>query len=231
MARKNIEGIYNNLFKLQTNLNEIADIATDIATDIKSYGGELSRVVNEQFGKYFIPTIKSLNSDNNTPGSISGIITFLDSVPLALTRQDPSTNDMVDTPQANLTIPTGTNSEETAVENSVEDLPTNASYAQGTTVQESRMKEYSIFNVVRVSSAGGDIKPPGRQVICDYDNEEEAQKKAKYLNEIVTPMEKELWDIKYVVEEVKKEFANGWETSSDPKEVKPEKVDKVEVIN
>lgn len=220
MARKNIEGIYDRLFKLQSDLQDVLDSAADITTDIKNYGGEISRVVTEQLGKYFIPAIKSLISDEATPGSISGIVTFLDSVPLALTRQDP----VVDLSEpsdvdANLNLPTGTDVAQQGIQQNVvsetDTLPNNASYAQ-------QIQESTIYKVVRVSDAGGDIKPFGERDVNDFCSEEEAIRNAEILNSTLTPMEKDLWNVRYEVRKIERELEDGTFKMGRPKKIKVE---------
>lgn len=135
---KNIEKLYNDIFKLRASMEDIVERSQGVVTSARDFPGMISNVVTEQFNKYFIPAMRSYIDDIKTPGSIPGVVKFLDAVPLALTREkEPiSPVDPVVPEKVNVTAPAGS-----TVTNPVEELPQNASYAKPATVQESQMKE------------------------------------------------------------------------------------------
>ena len=122
MARKNIEALYDVLFTMRSNLEDIVQDAEGLLNDVSEYGGEMNRVLKEQLSKYFIPGINALIKDEKTPGSIIGIIRFMDSLPLAMTRVEPSIENVAPVVPQNTSIDRPVNSE-------VDKLPANASYA------------------------------------------------------------------------------------------------------
>ena len=89
-AKSSAEKLYNTLFKMREQMQEIANMAQELASDASEYGGEISRVLREQCINYLIPALKGLVSDPNQPGAIEPIIEFLDSCPLAFIREEPS---------------------------------------------------------------------------------------------------------------------------------------------
>lgn len=119
MARKSIESLYDILFNMRKNLEDLVQDASSLVNDVNDYGGELGRVVKEQMQKYFIPAVENLTKDENTPGSIIGIIRFMDSLPLAMTRIEPQVEDLApaEQPEAQIQTP------------AVEDIPENTSFA------------------------------------------------------------------------------------------------------
>ena len=88
-AKSAAEKLYNTLFKMREQMQEIANMAQELASDASEYGGEISRVLREQCINYLIPALKGLVSDPNQPGAIEPIIEFLDSCPLAFIREEP----------------------------------------------------------------------------------------------------------------------------------------------
>lgn len=88
-AKSSAEKLYNTLFKMRDQMQEIANMAQELASDASEYGGEISRVLREQCISYLIPALKGLVSDPNQPGAIEPIIEFLDSCPLAFIREEP----------------------------------------------------------------------------------------------------------------------------------------------
>ena len=88
-AKSSAEKLYNTLFKMRDQMQEIANMAQELASDASEYGGEISRVLREQCINYLIPALKGLVSDPNQPGAIEPIIEFLDSCPLAFIREEP----------------------------------------------------------------------------------------------------------------------------------------------
>ena len=143
---KNIEKLYSDLFKLRDSLSDIVGEAKDIALDSREYPGLIGNVLSEQIQKYFIPSIMALQEDTTKPGSLAGVIKFLDAVPLAYTRDKEVTSptDPIIPENANIEAPSGssivdsntpkeepTEEEPVAAEpESVDELPLNASYAK-----------------------------------------------------------------------------------------------------
>ena len=107
MAKKSIESLYDVLFNMRKIMEDLVQNATGLVNDVNDYGGELNRVVKEQMQKYYIPAIQNLTKDENTPGSIIGIIRFMDSLPLAMTRVEPQVEQVapVEQPNANIDMP------------------------------------------------------------------------------------------------------------------------------
>lgn len=136
---KNIEKIYNDIFKLREDLEDILEKAKDIANESKDFQGMINNVLTEQFVKYFIPGITKYISDIKTPGSISGIVKFLDAVPLAYTRdkENVSPIDPIIPENSNIEAPSGSSIQNKPV-NKVDEIPLNASYnnPQGTPVPQ-----------------------------------------------------------------------------------------------
>jgi hypothetical protein len=123
----NIEGLYKDIFNLRDSLANILEKSQDVVSSAESFPGIISNVLTEQFNRYFIPGIKAYVEDLKTPGSIAGIVKFLDAVPLAYTREkNPELlikEAPVEPPKANIAAPAGS-----TVRNSVENIPQNASY-------------------------------------------------------------------------------------------------------
>lgn len=89
MAKKNVEELYKGIFTIREKLQEVVQLASEIVTMSQAFGGEIPRVLTEQLSKYFIPEITKFIDDDKTPGAMTPLVTFLDSVPLAMTRQEP----------------------------------------------------------------------------------------------------------------------------------------------
>ena len=202
---KNIEGLYDKIFKLRADLENILDEAADIVTIAREFPGEIARVMVEQINKYFSPEIRALIDDDKKPGSIVGLIRFLDSVPLAMTREAPAPEPVQPIFPENPAIvtPEGTAAAPTAVEQ----LPQNVSYAkpQGEKVQES--VRYQVVRKLDIPSALGDkFKSKDKDVVAEFVNRKDAEERAQALDETVTPGEKETFGTRYEV--VEKEFKN-----------------------
>ena len=123
-AKSSAEKLYNTLFKMREQMQEIANLAQELASDASEYGGEISRVLREQCINYLIPALKGLVSDPNQPGAIEPIIEFLDSCPLAFIREEPEAPQGPDPVAPNgaiLATPTGSKVGD-------EDIPQNTSY-------------------------------------------------------------------------------------------------------
>lgn len=127
MASKNIETLYNELFSMRATMEDLLTSAQNVINASNQFGGEIQRVLGEQMAKYFIPSLNNLIKDSNTPGSIQGIITFIDSCPLAYTRVEPTaepTSPMVTKSSIeNIVEPVG------SADSDIADLPQGASYA------------------------------------------------------------------------------------------------------
>ena len=123
-AKSSAEKLYNTLFKMREQMQEIANLAQELASDASEYGGEISRVLREQCINYLIPALKGLVSDPNQPGAIEPIIEFLDSCPLAFIREEPEAPQGPDPVAPNgaiLATPMGSKVGD-------EDIPQNTSY-------------------------------------------------------------------------------------------------------
>lgn len=137
---KNIEKLYSDLFKLRDGLSDIIEEAKDIASDSREYPGLIGNVLSEQIQKYFIPSITALQEDTTKPGSLAGVIKFLDAVPLAYTRDKEITSptDPIIPEHANIEAPSGSSimnsnaptAEQAEEPESIDELPLNASYAK-----------------------------------------------------------------------------------------------------
>ena len=124
-AKSSAEKLYNTLFKMREQMQEIANLAQELASDASEYGGEISRVLREQCINYLIPALKGLVSDPNQPGAIEPIIEFLDSCPLAFIREEPEAPQGPNPVAPNgaiLATPTGSKVGD-------EDIPQNASFS------------------------------------------------------------------------------------------------------
>ena len=217
MAKQSIESMYDLMFEMRSSLESLLQDAQELTAAAKTYGGEISRVIVEQMSKYFSPTIKNLIDNDQTPGSMIGIIRFLDSVPLSYTRIEPTMEDFVapEDPQPNLMHPQGTSE--------VDALPNRASFAnpEGVPAEKasipmpestSKIKEekakqegIKVYSVVRVgglgSHLGDDVANIEEQIVGDYNTKEEAEKKCALLNDSLLPFEKETLKASYEVKE------------------------------
>lgn len=227
MAKQSIESMYDLMFNMRTKMEDLLQDAQELTASAKTYGGEISRVIVEQMSKYYAPVLKKLIDDENTPGSMIGVIRFLDSVPLSYTRIEPSMDDIV-APE---------NPEEPDFRNpagmtEVDALPNRASFAnpegvvdevdetqptvnpmpESLKILKSRLKEekeksegVKVYSVVRSSTMGShlgeEVAPLEDQIVSDYNTEEEAEEKASKLNDSLAPSEKELFGTEYKVKE------------------------------
>lgn len=87
--KRSVEELYKGIFSMRESLQEIVQLAGDVVTMSQTFGGEIPRVITEQLNNYFIPQITKFIDDENTPGAMTPLVTFLDSVPLAMTREEP----------------------------------------------------------------------------------------------------------------------------------------------
>lgn len=106
--KKSVEELYNGIFSIRESLQDIVQLASDVVTMSQTFGGEIPRVLTEQLNQYFIPAITKFIDDESTPGAMTPLVTFLDSVPLAMTREEPQPQQLPPTPvpsSANLAEP------------------------------------------------------------------------------------------------------------------------------
>lgn len=137
MAKKNVEELYKSIFSIKEALQDAVQLASESANIAQSFGGEIAKVITAQLNQYFIPAVSRYIDDENTPGAMSPLITFLDSVPLAMTRQEPEPEEITPAPIKNsLATPPGQD------QISDQGVPAEGSYAaqSGGSKQESRNK-------------------------------------------------------------------------------------------
>ena len=209
---KNIEKTYNDIFKLRDSLDDIMEKAQAIVSDSKDFSGIINKVLTEQLTKYFIPSIRALKDNVKTPGSLTGLVKFLDAVPLAYTRDKEVTSpvDPMIPENADIEAPAGSN-----IDDSVDNIPQNTSYAkpEGDSVPQARSKsmepvqesqERKCYKVIRKSTILPTIGDRNRRdnVVFESLFKEEAENKATYLNTTVLPEEKDLLGTEYIVKEV-----------------------------
>lgn len=224
----NVESLYKDIFNLRDSLIDILEKSQDVASSAGSFPGIISNVLTEQFNKYFIPGIKAYVEDLKTPGSIAGVIKFLDAVPLAYTREknpEPLIKEApVEPPKANIAAPAGS-----TVRNSVESIPQNASYrkpisqnrpeedAEGFAdesteepiveklrrrrreSQEFCPRRYQVVRTSKKESTLGDVANLEDAVVYEFDTRDEAKEKADTLNRTIIPEEKDFFGTEYRV--------------------------------
>lgn len=175
MAEKNPNKLYDGIKSLQDKLNAIKELVADINRDAKElmndandFGGVVSRIFKEQMAKYFIPeTVKiaepvdKLIAGDRVPGSLKDLTIFLDSVPLAMIRQEPSISELaspVIPDEAVIAVPEPVGKST----NPVDELPQNISYQNmGTSdvpVEDSTVESPSEAAEVEETSFGESIK-------------------------------------------------------------------------
>lgn len=136
---KNPNKLYDGIRSLQDYLESIKTMVGDVDTKIKEmlndaneFGGVISRVFKEQLVQYFLPEVQkvaqpldSLINGDRVPGSLKDLTIFLDSVPLAMIRQEPTITEL-----AEPVVPKDTHlNEPSTVESDVDKIPQNASFA------------------------------------------------------------------------------------------------------
>lgn len=105
-SKKSVEELYSAIFAIREALQDATQLAAEAAVIAEAFGGEISRVITSQLNQYFIPAISKYIDDEKTPGAMSPLVTFLDSVPLAMTRQEPQPEQTTPAPiQAELVAP------------------------------------------------------------------------------------------------------------------------------
>lgn len=217
---KNIEKLYSDLFKLRSDLEDLIEKAQTIVASSREFPGMINKVLNEQMTKYFIPSVQKLSNDLRTPGSVAGVVKFLDAVPLAFTREKEPVSPVDPTVPENLNLETPTGTEALTASDlkpsNVSELPQNISYAkpQGEAAPAQDIREAKIrkpelrgaYRVIRASkinsSLGDSIAKIRDNVIFEFTNEDEARAKAEDLNKGVTPEERELLGTEYQVKAV-----------------------------
>ena len=210
MPKKNIENVYRILEDMIQALNKLEDLSQDLVQEASLFGGEISRIVGEQITSYFGPTIAKMKDDENTPGCLKGIVRFLDSVPLAATRVDPTIDDMVPPEESATQIDPSTLPASSSVDQTSE-IPQNASYnnPQGiqTQVQESTLQEKHITYCIKRkgmenSALGDDVGNITPHIVSEYRTKAEADIACDKLNKGVLPGEKEVLGTEYFVDEI-----------------------------
>ena len=238
MAEKNPNKLYDNIKAIQDSLEAMKNIVEDIKEKVKTtlndsneFGGVISRVFKEQLGGYLTPKIEQvitpiqeLIDGDRIPGSLKDLTIFLDSVPLAMIREEPDVSELaspVVPENVSLNTPVG------QVESDVDELPQNASYQTGVKaeqdsespketpqeVRESRkiykntkLKEsITKYQVVRTSDMGslldGDTSNIEGTVVYEFNSKDEADSMHDKLNATLTQEEKELVGTEYSVKE------------------------------
>ena len=94
MAKTSIEKMYNLIFDMSASLKEVLEGAQELVSIAHEYGGIISKVVEEQLINYLVPSVKGFIGDTEVPGSLKGLVEFLDSVPLKQTRLTPGEYDV-----------------------------------------------------------------------------------------------------------------------------------------
>lgn len=152
MAEKDPNKLYNGIKSLQDDLESIRSLVDQIIenskvlmNDANTFGGVIAKVFKEQMAKYFIPGVQgiaepidNLVTGDRVPGSLKDLTIFLDSVPLAMIRQEPSVTELaspVVPKNVNLDTPAG------KVTSEVDEVPQNQSYqTDAAPIEESKKK-------------------------------------------------------------------------------------------
>lgn len=219
MASKNIESLYSSLFSMRSDLEDMIQTAQGVINIANAFGGEINRVVGEQMKKYFIPTIQKMIDDTTVPGSLKGVITFLDSVPLAMTRIEPQADSVTPAvPDVDLSTPTGSNALPDSKLPLDGEPPYKASYSnpQGEQYNSERpqmaarreslkrnkyTERYQVLRCSNKESSLGDVSKLKDEVVGEFDCKDDAECKAKELNKTVKQYEKEIFGTEYKVVE------------------------------
>lgn len=185
-AKKNVEELYKAIFAIRDALQDAQQLAAEAAVMSDAFGGEIARVITAQINTFFIPGISKFIDDEKTPGAMSPLITFLDSVPLAMTRGAPDPQQVTPAPVENPQLATPAEAAS----------PAEGSYAaktQEATNRSTRVQEG--FHVIRKG-----VKDT--QVVATFSSKEAANARAASLNETLTDMEKDFLKLEYVVKSV-----------------------------
>ena len=182
-AKKNVEELYKAIFAIRDALQDAQQLAAEAAVMSDAFGGEIARVITAQINTFFIPGISKFIDDEKTPGAMSPLITFLDSVPLAMTRGAPDPQQVTPAPVENPQLATPAEAAS----------PAEGSYAaktQEAVNRSTRVQEG--FHVVRKGSKD-------TQVVATFSSKEAANARAASLNETLTDMERDFLKLEYVV--------------------------------
>lgn len=185
-AKKNVEELYKAIFAIRDALQDAQQLAAEAAVMSDAFGGEIARVITAQINTFFIPGISKFIDDEKTPGAMSPLITFLDSVPLAMTRGAPDPQQVTPAPVENPQLATPAEAAE----------PVEGSYAaktQEATKNSTRVREG--FHVIRKGAKDA-------QVVATFSTKEAANARAAALNETLTDTEKDFLKLEYVVKSV-----------------------------
>lgn len=273
MAEKNPNKLYEGIKDLQDNLEAIKNLVGEVDSKIKEvlndandFGGVISRVFKEQLAGYFLPGVQKvaeplddLISNTDVPGSLKGLTVFLDSVPLAMIRQEPTISELAEPvvpKETELSEPVGSEIDELPanasyqhpvdnvvsqpeetesgavepteselgvsepqrqpqvaprpVEESVEKKAKDAAYARFVEYKKKKdeekgfIKKYQVIRTTSVVPALGEaIANIDDDVIFEFDTKDEAVNKAKELDKLIYPEEKEMFGTEYKVKEIK----------------------------
>lgn len=141
--KKSVEELYKALFSMREALQEALSLAQETVNISQQFGGEIPRVVTDQINTYFLPVISKFIDDEDTPGAITPLVAFLDSVPLAMTREEPKPEEIAPSSSVsedNIAAPPVDEDSAPVVEN-----PAEGSYAAQ--VQEKTLRESGTYTV------------------------------------------------------------------------------------
>lgn len=151
-----IKSVKGNLESIISTVESIQDDVKELLTDSDAFGGVISKVFKEQLAKYFIPElnkiiepVKKLTDGDRIPGSLKDLVVFLDSVPLAMVREEPSVAELaapVVPENANLEVPEG----KSKVTSDIDEIPANPSFENQPSEQLPESKK-SVLSRVRES--------------------------------------------------------------------------------
>lgn len=138
MAEKNPNKLYDDIRNIKSDLETVTNVFKDIEDKIKislnnanEFGGVISRVFKEQLAGYLLGVINGIKGPINNlidgdrvPGSLKDLTIFLDSVPLAMTREESSVTEL-----ASPVVPKDVKITSPVTDG--EEIPQNASYNKG----------------------------------------------------------------------------------------------------
>lgn len=209
MPKRNIEDVYDILYSMLETADKLIEQANNLTTSVTAYGGDLKRVIQEQMGKYFIPAMRKLKDDENTPGCIKAQITYLDSIPLWQTRveADPAADyqpNPAELPTPEISMPASSTIDQT------QEIPRGTSYQNPQGIQEAKEKkekrEYSKYRIYRKSKSLSSLGKEGKiepTAVAEYNSKREAECHCRGLNDSITPEEKSMLGTEYFVKEEK----------------------------
>ena len=193
-AKKNVEELYKAIFAIRDALQDAQQLAAEAAVMSDAFGGEIARVITAQINAFFIPGISKFIDDEKTPGAMSPLITFLDSVPLAMTRGAPDPQQVTPAPVESPQLATPAEAAE----------PAEGSYAAKTQEARKRGSKVAVSRSTRVQEGFHVIRKGAKntQVVATFPSKEAANARAASLNETLTDMEKDFLKLEYVVKSV-----------------------------